>query len=430
MRRTHSALAPRRTRGLALVLTLWLVVLLTAMVYTLLLDVQVEVRLRGLSADSVEAHWLARAGLAKAIADLSNDLVIERSEDNQQLDALGDVWAFDNEDKIGIALSDQDDAGVFSVRVMDAESRININTASLDLLKNLFIVLGEDDEITAQHRAEAIIDWRDENTDPVSATAEPGFQETRHWEQLISEENYQDDAAHWTGAFHNGRFVTVEELLMVPMITPEIHHGAEAEEGRRDRGRGERGERTPGLADCVTVLSNGQININTAPREVLGALALTALGSATDWESVADAIIEQRDGNNLDDPDDDTPFVNVNDLQNIPMAAGIATGQGLPRLTTRSQNFVITSTGYAGSARHTIVCEVRRSWETYLRPALQRQTQAVLAQVTHQPMEVFLTDDDEQARATRNRDRVRRSTRTEENIVEMPAVRTLSWVEN
>jgi general secretion pathway protein K len=424
MRGSH--LLPHR-RGLALILTMWLVIVLVTMVYSLLWDVQVEIRLRRMAMDEMQARWMARAGVAKAIADLANDMAIERSEDNVPLDALGDVWAFDNEDKTDISLSDEDDAATFTVRVADAESLINLNTAPLEVLMGLFEVLGEDDEIVTRRRAEAIIDWRDENTEPVSSQAEPGFQERRHW----SEELRDEEGLEWEGALHNGRFLTVEELLMVPGITPDLFYGPqsdpEEERGRRSR-RGRSAEPEVGLRDCVTTLSNGQINLNTATHEVLGALALAGIGSVADWEHVADAIVEQRDGRREDDSDDDDPFLNVGELANVPVAAGLQ-NSGVA-LNVRSQNFVITSTGRSGSARHTIVCEVRRDWEVYVHNTMASlygsERDFATSSLLRMPSQ-FISAPAEDDRASRGNSR---GGSLLNQTVERAAVRIVTWVEN
>jgi type II secretory pathway component PulK len=446
-------------RGLTLVLTLWLVVVLVAMVYSLMWDIQVEIRLRDLSNDALDARWAAQAGVAKAVADLANDMVIERSEDSTTtpLDTLGDVWALDNEDKVDISLSPLEGSrgrsrvrrsrrreqsetpeSVFTVTVVDAESRINLNRASVELLTSLLIVLDEDLEKDEQAKrlAEAIIDWRDENTDPVSPLAEPGFQERRHFMQTLHDE----DDIEWTGVMHNARFVSVDELLEVPGMTRELFYGPGDEEdgdggrrSRRSRSRTRRGQEDEivGLADCVTVASNGQININTAPRLVLGALMLTALGTGGDWESAADGIIEYRNGRRSGDASDDTPFTSVQDLANVPVAAILSTRGQAMNLGTRSQNFVIESMGRAGSARHSIVCEVQRSWEVYVRDyATLAQSRAGGASGLTAQIQQFMADEAERAeRGRRDRSDTRRRA-NDDPRVETPAVRILTWAEN
>jgi len=368
--------APRR--GLALVMTLWLTVVLVALVYALLYDVQIEMRLRRLSEDDMRARWLAHAGVGRAIADLSNDMVIERSEDNTPCDARGDVWAIDEDgDKTGVVLGDEPrrqrdreerDPGSFTVRVIDGESRINLNNATANLLKSLFIVLGEDDPFVAQRRAEAIIDWRDRNTTPVATDAEPGLTETQWWE-TISEQEFDGS---WTGVMHNSRFLTVDELLDLPGMTRDLFEGAPEDEQTRSHHREARSRRGGGealhLRDCVTTLSNGQININTAPREVLGAMILTAIGQDGAWEEIADAIIERRDGRNLEDKDDDTPFVDPSEIQSVPGASGLINQTEDYQIATRSETFIINATGDVGTVHRSVVCEARRAWEVFIDP--------------------------------------------------------------
>lgn len=419
----------RRRRGLALVLALWFSLLLMTMVYTLLWDVRVETQLQGLSNDDLEARWLARAGVAKAIADLCNDSVIQRAEPNiPVVDTNGDVWAMDNEDKTNIRLADRSGAGYFSVQVRDAEGLINLNRGRVELLRNLFIVLGEDEELEAQWRADMIIDWRDENTEPISANFEPGMQEREHWHTILLEEMDTE----WDGVLHNGRFLTVEELLSLPMITPEIFYGPEIDpelDSRSSRSRRRRSDPEVGLRDCVTTLSNGTLNINTARREVLGAMALTAMGDGADWESVADAIIDYRDGSRLESSKDDHPFASVQEIQSVPSAAALLSRADQWGLTTVSQNFTITSTGHAGDAQHTIVCEVSRNWEVYVMAYDPDSNVSQFA--SGMPVtsgQQFLGEWDSSGR--RNSNNRSRSRRGSDTTVERPAVRIMTWVEN
>lgn len=432
---------PRR-RALALVMTLWLTVVLVALVYGLIYDIQIEIRLRRQAEDDLRARWLAHAGVAKAIADLCNDMVIERSEDNTPADARGDVWAYDDEDKTAVPLGDSRrrprrdesgrDMGSFTVRVTDGESRINVNAATVNLLRSLFIVQGERDTYLAQRRAEAIIDWRDRNTAPGSPDAEPGLQETEWW-SLIAPDEF---GLEWTGTMHNDRFLTVDELVSVPGMTRDLlmTPGALTREGgsHRRQARSRRGTAEAlALRDCLTTLSNGQININTAPREVLGAMILCTIGPDGAWEEIADAIIERRDGRNLDDRDDDTPFLDVNEIQSVAGATGLISQTEDFRMTVRSETFIISASGDVGTVHRSIVTEVRRDWEVYVDNAmldLYRRPGAAQAMATSQAA-LFAT---EQARRSSRagRDRNRTGEGDADATTERPAVRILSWMEN
>jgi hypothetical protein len=118
-------------------------------------------------------------------------------------------------------------------------------------------------------------------------------------------------------------------------------------------------------------------------------------------------------------------------LANVPVAAILSTRGQAMNLGTRSQNFVIESMGRAGSARHSIVCEVQRSWEVYVRDyATLAQSRAGGASGLTAQIQQFMADEAERAeRGRRDRSDTRRRA-NDDPRVETPAVRILTWAEN
>jgi len=101
------------------------------------------------------------------------------------------------------------------------------------------------DEVAAL--LDALTDWIDGDDEPRPAGAESD------WYRGGAQGGY---------SCRNGALTSIEELLLVRGMTAELLHGTD---GR------------PGLADSITVNgSDGRININTAPPEVLLALGLDA----------------------------------------------------------------------------------------------------------------------------------------------------------
>jgi general secretion pathway protein K len=100
--------------------------------------------------------------------------------------------------------------------------------------------------------AEAIADWRDEDSDRRPHGAENFDYQTRGY------------------VCKDGPFENVEELLLVKGMTPELYHQVE---------------------EHVTVFGSGRVNLNTAGRDVLQTLGLSSLG--------LEGLLAFRDGGHL-----------------------------------------------------------------------------------------------------------------------------------
>ncbi|HPB32422.1 MAG TPA: type II secretion system protein GspK, partial [Candidatus Sumerlaeota bacterium] len=209
-----------RRRGVLLILTLWMVTVLSLIAYSLAYEMRLEVRLTKLKKDNLLAYQLAKAGVAKAVCDLKNDMVIDRAEGSEEFDAEGDVWKF-YEDKVNIPLG----AGTFSVRIIDEESLLNLNSISPFVMEKLalyFLGDGEDAEENALKIAQAVQDWRDADDTSIS---DQGITERQLYRQLIAEDwgIRGTDAELSEQIFYrikNDVFTTVEELLDVYGVTP------------------------------------------------------------------------------------------------------------------------------------------------------------------------------------------------------------------
>ncbi len=102
---------------------------------------------------------------------------------------------------------------------------------------------------------------------------------------------------------------------------------------------------SPGLAQCLSVFGDGKININTAPKPVL--LALAAGMTAAEVERLDEYRRDKR--NDLADP---------GWCQKIPRPAGVNIPSGL--ITVRSEIFRITAVGLQGRMTERITGVVKR----------------------------------------------------------------------
>ncbi|MEX0887464.1 MAG: helix-hairpin-helix domain-containing protein [Phycisphaeraceae bacterium] len=190
-------------RGVALLAVLW-VVLVSGLV---LMGVQqvARVHMAGGSHQlgAVQAHWLARAGVEHAMAELAADL----SPADSRLDYWWDDLTFERvESPVGTyslvsPLYDVGQIGLPRYGVEDLAGRLNVNTAGREQLEAL--------ESLDEMHASAILDWREQTTEARPGGAGPGY--------------YQGLAIPYE--IRGGELQTLHELLLVRGIDEELFWG-------------------------------------------------------------------------------------------------------------------------------------------------------------------------------------------------------------
>ena len=131
-----------RARGIALVVVLWVLVLLTLVVGVYAVLTRTESLQARFLIDTTTARYAAEAGVHLAVFELRNP-----DEETR--------WVADgrpHEVRFGDAR--------LEIRVWDESGRVDLNRAEEDLLVELFISQGVE-EMEAMHLAAAIADWRD-----------------------------------------------------------------------------------------------------------------------------------------------------------------------------------------------------------------------------------------------------------------------------
>ncbi|MEA3305639.1 MAG: general secretion pathway protein GspK [Candidatus Omnitrophota bacterium] len=247
-------ISPLPDSGSILIVTVWTLLFLSSFCVTLGYIVHAKLNTAGHIKDRVIAHYLAKAGIQAAIQVLADD--------RTEYDSLNDTWSNNEQFFREIELG----SGVFTVSyhapcpmlyaqetmygLIDEERKININAASGDILASLLIMSGCPDS-TAGRLADCIIDWRDEDSEPLGRGAEDGY-----YNSLEISYNCKD-----------ADFESTEELLLVKGITDEIFSG---------------------IKHNLTVFGDGGININTAGKDVLIAAGMGA--------ALAEKIINYRAG--------------------------------------------------------------------------------------------------------------------------------------
>jgi len=180
--------APRqRMRGLALVIVLWILTLLTLLASSFALSMRRETAISSALKAGAQAQALAEAALA--IAEYR--LMLPQAKQRWQAD--GSVYLLPRAD------------GEIRIRILSEAGKVDINTGSTDQLRAV-LQLAIDGERELDELIEAILDWRDADTD-----ARSGGSEARLYRTARLPYRPRDAA-----------FQNLEELQRVLGMTPAI----------------------------------------------------------------------------------------------------------------------------------------------------------------------------------------------------------------
>lgn len=287
-------------RGVILIALLWILTALSVIALSFSRESFVEVAAARNAQSLEDSYFVARAGIATTIYRLIQKRLtpsVKRAElqDVQDPIDLGTVTG-----NLG--------GGAYQVDIQDESGKINLNTVSEQQLHALVEAIGigkEDGDIIV----DSILDWRDADKMHRLNGAEDDYYETLNPPYKAK----------------NGRFDTVEELLLVRGITSTYFYGYP--------------ERTSngsvvykyGLSRCFTVYSTrNQINVNFAPLPVL----LSVPGMSP---QAAQMIYERRQVK---------PFKNTAEISHeLPMNLGTST---MPLLSTEQTGiYTLTASAHA-----------------------------------------------------------------------------------
>jgi general secretion pathway protein K len=256
------------SRGIALIMVLWIVTILTVVVLEFSFAMRTEVNITKNFKDGLELYAIAQGGVQQAIAELilKHDPRVQQLRKTMKTEEVTPEmkeWVPD-----GRPYALQFDRGECELRIMSEAGKININTISETALRKLIGNLG----LEAEKRdvvVDCILDWRDPD-DFVRING--------------AEDDYYQSLKE---PYHckNGNLDSIEELLLVKGVTPELFYG------RKGTKAGEEGAKASdvGLKDIFSVYALGeQVDINCASLLVLRAV----LGLPSE---VAKAILKGRE---------------------------------------------------------------------------------------------------------------------------------------
>ena len=304
-----------RKKAQVLMIILWILVILTLLAVSIAYRVSLGLRLSIYQRERLKAHYLARAGINKAITEIEKD--------SPDCDSLKDKWA-DNKETFSQMKLGEDEEGVISISyidkeeekfgVRDEERKININKAPPELLTALLEKYAGMDGLKI---ADNIRAWRGD-----AGVAAPDYKDL----------DYTNKAA---------KFSNTQELVLVRDISPEVYNQ---------------------LKESITVYGSGKLNINTVSDETLQMLVNSCIkklenegNNEREPNDLVERIIQLRNSNII--------FGSISDLRTeLQKQADLTSAQnnlinkleGL--IDTKSTCFFIISHGKINKISYTISC--------------------------------------------------------------------------
>jgi general secretion pathway protein K len=351
----RSAFAPHRSeRGIALIIVMISIVVLTILAAGFAYSMKVETKLARNANSEAELEWLGRSGVEYARWVLANSL-LDPTQPYDSLDqpwATGSGWLGPTNNPIAEVQNPFTlGRGTVSWKIVDLERKYNINAPEQVLqqvLPQALTLMGVAPG-DATPLVNSVLDW----IDPDDQTHVQGA-ETEYYQGLTP-----------PYVAKNGPIDDISELLLIKGMLPEIYYGISATNfqpsyysQQRDR-FGRQQNVLPavsvGLVDLFTPLSDGKININTASAEVL------QLIPGVD-PIIAEAIVSGRAGEpDLSAPGMLGPYRNVNELSRMPNIPREIVQQLAQYCDTRSKTFQVQVDADVGGYKRTFYAVLGRN---------------------------------------------------------------------
>jgi general secretion pathway protein K len=288
--------------GIALIIVMVCITVLSILAAGFAYSMKVETKLAMNANSESELISLGKSGVALAQWVLAQQMTISQ----EPYDSLNQKWAggpgsymTSNSPLADVTLDNiQLGHGSFSIKIVDLERKVNINTADQRVLDQAMKLIGVDAGDAAAITA-SILDWMSP-----SPNALIGGTESAYYESLDPPYQAKD-----------GPIDDLSELLLIRGIRemPEIFWGGATTERLPSAFQNKLGLHQPGgqaaffnvgLVDLFTPFSTGRLNLNTASVTTLQMIPFVD-------ENIALRIIQCRAGpDGIDGTEDDTPFRN------------------------------------------------------------------------------------------------------------------------
>jgi hypothetical protein len=256
-------------RGVALLMVLWIFMVLTVLVAEFSRSMRDDAVAAQNVAEEVQARGVAMAGMNTAIYRTlrmrekhGGDDASEVEEEEEE-----DPWLPD-----GTWHNGQYGAGTYAVRMIDEGGKISLDRPDEALLRRIFQNLGLDQD-AQETLTDSILDWRDADSLRRLHGAEADY-------YLKKPVPYRPK---------NGKFDSVDELLLVRGVTRELFFGIPPVGLGRDQGP----PPVP-LKEIFSVFNKtGNINVRYAPAAVLRVL-LSGGGNGEDVDAEVEEVMATR----------------------------------------------------------------------------------------------------------------------------------------
>ena len=276
MKLQTSSFGPQNSKGIVLIMVLWVIAILSVIVLEFCFAMRTEFNIAKNYKAETQLYAMAEGGVQRAITELiyKQDPGVQQKRNKKLEEVPPDQreWMTD-----GRAYRVPFDQGICEVRVLSEAGKVNINTVSDPTLRKIIGQLGLEGE-ARDIVVDSILDWRD-----------PG---DLHRINGAKNDYYQSLKEPYN--CKSGNLDAIEELLLVRGVTPDLFYG---------RKGSNKGEGTPksegiGLRDIFSIYSSGeQVDINSASLPVLRVV----LGIPKD---VASAVIKAREDKGFQDQAD------------------------------------------------------------------------------------------------------------------------------
>jgi general secretion pathway protein K len=237
------------SRGVALIMVLWVITILSVIVLEFCFAMRTEVNITNNYKEELRLYAMAEGGIQRAIAELiyKHDTKVQQMRMTLKPEEVPPEkmeWVTD-----GRPYLLPFDQGVCEVRVRSEAGKVNINLISESMLRKIIGNLGLE-EVERDIVVDSILDWRDPDD----------------FYRVNGAENDYYQSLKEPYDCKNGNLDSIEELLLVRGVTPDLFYGRK---GIKKEGEGEKVIRI-GLKDIFSIYSAGeQIDINSATPIVL-----------------------------------------------------------------------------------------------------------------------------------------------------------------
>jgi general secretion pathway protein K len=351
-------------RGIALVLVMLTIIVLSAIVGSLAISMSTEMRLARNTEYDAQMEWMGRSGIELARYALANKCAEQKS-----IDALNQFWAGGtspcSNDVENIPLKNVPlGPGRISVTITDMERKWDINLVAnprnpqKEILQKALAEVGVTDAEQSSTIVDSILDW-------INPNETAGFSGAK-----------SDYYLHLNPPYYckNGPIDDISELLLIKGVTPAIYWGSNSTNhpvsayqqhggggftgpSLNQGGPGFRNADQPqypvGLVELFCAMG-GKLNINTASLKTL------QLIPGLD-EAIAAHILQERAGpDGVDGTDDDVPLQSPGEISTF-VGTGVQTQALQNYVDVRSYVFDVTVDAYINDYHRTFHGIVSRS---------------------------------------------------------------------